>query len=73
MPGDDQKLLDALGRVTEAGGAFSFGIVNNTLSVTEQLEFSFQLKRVARLVRARVDALPVDPARMLDAAKVVVT
>jgi hypothetical protein len=51
----DKHLLDALAHVVEGSGRFSFGIVTNTLSVTEQLDFSHKLIAAAGLIRARVE------------------
>jgi hypothetical protein len=52
---DDQALLDELCGLGETLGPFLGGVVTNTLSVTEQLDFGYRLIRVAGLIRARVE------------------
>lgn len=55
---DDRQLLDELCQLGEALAPFNAGILTNTLSVTEQLDFGYRLIRVAGLVRGRVENRP---------------
>lgn len=57
---DDRQLLDELHGLAEAIGPFNSGILANTLSVTEQLDFGYRLIRVAGWVQARVEHGPPD-------------
>lgn len=59
----DGQILDALAHVVEASGPFSFGLLTNTLSVTEQLDFSYQLIALAGRIRARVEKAAGDNRR----------
>jgi hypothetical protein len=52
---DDRQLLDELCQLGEALAPFNAGILTNTLSVTEQLDFGYRLIRVAGLIRGRVE------------------
>ncbi len=47
--------MDELGRLGEALGPFVFGILADTLSVSEQLTFGHQLIAVGGRIRARVE------------------
>ncbi|MGH4013639.1 MAG: hypothetical protein ACRDSL_06830 [Pseudonocardiaceae bacterium] len=60
MTPDDHQLLHMLGYIDEALGRFSGGIVTNTLSVAEQLDFSHKLIAAAGRVRTRVEKTTVD-------------
>jgi hypothetical protein len=52
----DGHLLDAIARVVEVSGRFSFGILTNTLSVAEQLDFSHKLIAAASRIRTPIIA-----------------
>ena len=52
---DDQALLDELCGLGETLGPFIGGVLTNTLSVTEQLDFGYRLIWVAGLMRTRVE------------------
>ncbi|MCA1604156.1 MAG: hypothetical protein LC775_01425 [Acidobacteria bacterium] len=52
---DDRTLIDELGCISEALGPFVFGILSDTLSVSEQLAFGHQLIALGGRIRARVE------------------
>jgi hypothetical protein len=52
---DDRALLDELCGLGETLGPFIGGVLTNTLSITEQLDFGYRLIRVAGLIRTRVE------------------
>jgi hypothetical protein len=56
----DGELMDELNRLGEALGPFVFGILSDTLSVTEQLDFGYRLIAVAGRIRVRVQKLSID-------------
>lgn len=56
----DRELMEDLNSLGETLGPFVFGILTDTLSVSEQLAFGYQLIAVAGRIRARVEKLPVD-------------
>ncbi|MCA1675039.1 MAG: hypothetical protein LC799_23575, partial [Actinobacteria bacterium] len=60
MTTDDHHLLNDLGRIGETLGPFSFSILTNTLSITDQLDFSHKLIAAAGRIRARVEKTSVD-------------
>lgn len=51
----DDQILEALALVVQASGPFSFGLLTNTLSVTEQLGFGYKLISAAGRIRTRVE------------------
>lgn len=55
LPEADEHLLGALAHVEEGSGRFSFGILTDTISVTEQLDFGYRLTSLACRIRARVE------------------
>lgn len=55
LPETDDQLLASLALVVQASGPFSFGILTDTLSVTEQLGFGYKLIAAAGLIRTRVE------------------
>jgi hypothetical protein len=55
MTSDDCELLDELRRLSQALGPFADGIFANSLSVAEQLDFGYQLIKVAVRIRERVE------------------
>lgn len=55
MTTDDAELLDELRRLSQALGPCADGIFANSLSVTEQLDFGYQLLNVAARIRVRVE------------------
>lgn len=56
----DPTLLDELSRLGEALGPFVFGILSDTLSISEQLAFGYQLIAVAGRIRTRVEQRSAD-------------
>lgn len=58
---EDKQLLDELCQLGEALGPFNAGILTNTLSVSEQLDFGYRLIRVGGLVRTRVEQQSHEP------------
>ncbi|MCA1605758.1 MAG: hypothetical protein LC775_09865, partial [Acidobacteria bacterium] len=57
---DDEHILETLAYVVQASGQPSFGILTNTLSVAEQLDFGYKLISLAGRIRARVEKVSVD-------------
>lgn len=55
MTDDDRTLMDELNRLGEVLGSFVFGTLTDTLSVTKQLAFGYQLIAVTERIRARVE------------------
>lgn len=60
MTTDDYHLLDDLSHIGETLASFSGGILTNSLSVTEQLDFSYKLIAAASRIRTRVEKMSVD-------------
>ena len=58
---DDHSLMDELNRLGKTLGPFVFGILSDTLSVSEQLDFGYRLIAVAGRIRARVEHQSVAP------------
>ena len=59
MTDEDRKLLNELNRLGDALGLFTGGILTNSLSVSEQLDFDYQLIALAGRIRARVEKKPI--------------
>lgn len=60
MTTDDYKLLDQLYNIGERLSCFTGGILTNTLSVAEQLDFCYRLIASAGRIRARVERAGAD-------------
>ncbi|MGH8546455.1 MAG: hypothetical protein ACREX3_23140, partial [Gammaproteobacteria bacterium] len=55
LPEADEQLLAALGHLVEEANPFSFGLLTNTLSITDQLDFTHKLIAAAGRIRTRVE------------------
>lgn len=55
MTDEDRKLLNELNRLGDALGPFAGGILTDSLSAIEQLDFSYKLISLAGAIRARVE------------------
>lgn len=60
MTADDRTLLTALNHLGHTLGPFTGDILTNTVSVDEQLNFSYHLIAVAGRIRTRVERQSVD-------------
>lgn len=60
LPEADDQILEALALVVQESGPFSFGILTDTLSVTEQLDFGYKLISAAGRIRTRVEKTSVN-------------
>lgn len=60
MTTDDYDLLNILGHIADTLAPFSFGILTNTLSVTDQLDFGYKLIAAAGRIRTRVEKTSAD-------------
>lgn len=58
---DDQALMNQLNSIGEAIGPFVFGLLSNTLSVSEQLAFGYRLIAIAGRIRTRVEQQAEEP------------
>lgn len=60
MTTDGHHLLNELSHIADILAPFSFGILTNTLSITEQLDFGYKLIAAAGRIRMRVEKSAID-------------